>query len=884
LAVASAGAVAALFVLHLSRPHISGHHSSIARSNDRLTVLTEADRLSWRANWDAAGPLYERAEALFRAAGDKRNEIHARVGRIRARSWSTSWEDVSQTLGDQLKDPVVKTDPRLRLWCLAAKGYTDLDLDSASSKRAWTEALQIANSLGEDQWAARASGELGIIAFLEGNTTSAVSLVGRAVLSAYRTGDIGSQIRLLSMLGNGFNEEHRFSEALSFFQRAISTAEKAPDAGFPFMAYEGEARALAGLGEPEQAKQMLKKALSVALLQNRRTEMADILLVLGEVALATHDTQNAKAYFEQAGQISQGISFYRTLAQAMFDLSDVERSSGDLSGASRALKIGLQASRRLGDRYYLPRDLTALAEIKIAQHKTREADRLFEEAEDILDAIIVNQHSLYESAARAGSMSETYLDHFKLARNRGNTARAFQVLERVRGRIAASRLYARSKSQSESPAAAALEARIAGVQLSLLRTDDPRQRPALLDRLLEYERNLAFETNEAGIKRQEMLAKNPSLKTVQAMLGRDEVLVEYVLDEPNAFCIAVTREAAKIMVLPAGAKHIQDLTKSFLRELESRNSGAQFAGQLYNILLSEPLGAFHKSRLLISPDGVLHLLPFEALRDGAGELLVRSKVVSYTPSASVLQALRTQRPQTVASLPLLAVGDVDYRFTRLPSRGTQRSLTAAILRGLATLSGSHLENLPASRDEVLSIGRILGGDTQLLLGRDATESRFKALALSDFRVIHLAVHAVTDPQYPDRAALILGSDPKTPDDGLLQVREIVRLPLNADLVTLSACDTGVGTVEGQAGVVSLEQAFLMSGARAVAASLWKVEDRPTTTLMKGFYVHLAQHEDKASALAHAKLDLLERYGELSPYYWAGFVMVGEGSEAIPFDD
>jgi CHAT domain-containing protein len=337
------------------------------------------------------------------------------------------------------------------------------------------------------------------------------------------------------------------------------------------------------------------------------------------------------------------------------------------------------------------------------------------------------------------------------------------------------------------------------------------------------------------------------------------------------------------MVLPAGTKHIQDLTKSFLRELESKNSGAQFAGQLYDILLGQPLGAFHKSRLLISPDGVLHLLPFEALRDGTGNLVIGSKVVSYTPSASVLQALRTQRPRTPASLPLLAVGDVDYRFIRLPSRATQNSLAAAILRGIATLTGSQLENLPASRDEVLSIGAILGGDTQLLLGQDATETRFKALPLSDFRVIHLSVHAISDPQYPDRAALILGSDPKTPDDGLLQVREIVRLPLNADLVTLSACDTGIGTVEGQAGVVSLEQAFLMSGARTVAASLWKVEDRSTTTLMKGFYLHLAQHDDKASALAHAKRDLLERYGELSPYYWAGFVLVGEGSDAIQLD-
>jgi tetratricopeptide (TPR) repeat protein len=124
-------------------------------------------------------------------------------------------------------------------------------------------------------------------------------------LSAYRTGDIGNQIRLLSMPGNGFIEEQRFSEALSFFQRAISTAERTPDAGFPFKAYHGESRALIGLGEPERGRHMLNRALSVAELQNRRTEVADILLLLGEVARATHDTQNAKKYFEQAGEISR---------------------------------------------------------------------------------------------------------------------------------------------------------------------------------------------------------------------------------------------------------------------------------------------------------------------------------------------------------------------------------------------------------------------------------------------------------------------------------------------------------------------------------------------------------------------------------------------------
>ena len=115
------------------------------------------------------------------------------------------------------------------------------------------------------------------------------------------------------------------------------------------------------------------------------------------------------------------------------------------------------------------------------------------------------------------------------------------------------------------------------------------------------------------------------------------------------------------------------------------------------------------------------------------------------------------------------------------------------------------------------------------------------------------------------------------------MREIVNLPLHAELVTLSACQTGIGSTEGEAGVVSLERAFLTAGARAVVASLWNVEDHSTSALMKSFYSHLAQHEDKAAALAHAKRDLLNHYGDISPYHWAGFLMIGDGSRPVSFD-
>jgi CHAT domain-containing protein len=784
-------------------------------------------------------------------------------------------------LNDELDSPVMKSNPKLRLWCLAIKGSLEINSDSNSAKRAWTEALQIATQLGENQWAARATGELGVIAFLEGNTAAAVSLVGNGILSAYRTGDTASQIRLLSMLGNGFNEERRFSEALMMFQRAIATAESTQDAGFPFMAYGGEAAALSGLHRTDEATKVLEKALTVARSQENRANAADLLVQIGEVAMADDKVAEAKSQFTEAGGIAARLRMYRTLSYAMFDLADVERQFGDAQSRSDALKAGLDASRRLGDRYYLPRDLTALAEIAAAKNHFWQADKLFGQAEDVLDGILINQHSFEESTARAGSMSNTYLEHFRLALQMGNVERAFQILERVRGRMVASQLYRRGKSDHKSPRLVSLEAKIAATQLALLRTDDAKERSALLEQLLGDERNLAFELNEAGLQRQDVLAKPAPLKAIRGMLADDEVLVEYVLDEPNIFCMVISRKSTRAVTLPAGGNQIKSLTESFLSELKSRKSGDQFSRRLYTILLDPVLRSFHQSRVIVSPDGILYSLPFEALRDG-NRFVVRSKIVSYAPSASVLWRLRTEAPLE-SHRSLLAIGAVDYKMVRaLPETVERGSIATVIVRGLAELSGSRLEDLPASRDEVMTIAQIAGPNTELLLGQNATESAFKKQSLSEFRVIHFAAHAAADPQYPDRAALVLGIGSSTGDDGLLQVREIMRLPLKAELVTLSACDTNVGTAEGEAGVVSLEQAFLIAGARAVVASLWNVEDSSTTLLMKAFYTHLAQHEDKALALTHAKRDILEHYEDTSPYYWAPFVMVGEGSQPVSF--
>lgn len=145
-----------------------------------------------------------------------------------------------------------------------------------------------------------------------------------------------------------------------------------------------------------------------------------------------------------------------------------------------------------------------------------------------------------------------------------------------------------------------------------------------------------------------------------------------------------------------------------------------------------------------------------------------------------------------------------------------------VTRAISGPQRSQLVSLPDSQKEVETIAADLPHPSTILLGSDATESRFKHLPLSSTEVVHLALHGYADLDYPDRSALIFAPE-NGGDDGLLQVREIRNLHLNARMVTLSACNTGVGPV-GQTGVANLVNAFIEAGADTVVSTFWELED------------------------------------------------------------
>ena len=165
-----------------------------------------------------------------------------------------------------------------------------------------------------------------------------------------------------------------------------------------------------------------------------------------------------------------------------------------------------------------------------------------------------------------------------------------------------------------------------------------------------------------------------------------------------------------------------------------------------------------------------------------------------------------------------------------------------------------------------------------VLGEQAREETVKSEKLDEYHYIHFASHGFIDEIQPARSGILFSRDPHSKEDGVLQMGEIMRLKLKADLVTLSACSTGLGKLVSGEGILSLTRSFFYAGARNVTVSLWNVNDSATAALMEAFYRNLNRGLQKSAALREAKLTLLRDRNSAwhHPYFWAAFVLVGEG--------
>jgi len=352
--------------------------------------------------------------------------------------------------------------------------------------------------------------------------------------------------------------------------------------------------------------------------------------------------------------------------------------------------------------------------------------------------------------------------------------------------------------------------------------------------------------------RQQLSAESPELASlisvsslaaaeIQALIPQDEALIEYYYNAPDFIAFVLT--ARGLSAIRLDSKDLLDNVRQYRKHLESARSTGhlELSRRLYDQLVRPVVEQTDASKLIVVAHGPLHYLPFNALHDGKGYLIERYSL-RMLPSASILKYLRAQPVSKQGDI--LAFGNPDLGNPKFD------------------LAYAQAEAIAVTRDRPRS---------RVLLRKDANETAFRQYG-GAFRYLHFATHGEFNADAPLKSALLLARDDQS--DGLLTVDKLYSLRLDADLVTLSACETGLGKIANGDDVVGLTRGFLYAGASTIVASLWQVDDQATSYLMTRFYDNL-ERTDKREALRSAQLDARKKYPH--PYYWAAFQLTGNAN-------
>ena len=379
-------------------------------------------------------------------------------------------------------------------------------------------------------------------------------------------------------------------------------------------------------------------------------------------------------------------------------------------------------------------------------------------------------------------------------------------------------------------------------------------------------------------------------KAQSALLDEKTAILEYFLGENQSLLLLVTKTDIRIFPLPPRAE-VEGTLFPYIKLLSDPPKGSWkglAAGHnLFLVLLSEALPTLPESieNLIIIPDGGLCGLPFETLPlpsaapTSHGEFLISRYAVSYAASCSSLLLLKERRAAGPVPRKLLALANPEYP-RQGSSLGGEKVNPAGLMKSIYESEGFELVPLKQSRKEVRAIARFFPeGARDIYLGRAASEETVKTAALENYGIIHLACHGYQDERVPFRSGLFLSLHDGQREDGLLQAREIAHLRLRAGLVVLSACRSSRGYIERGEGTMGLNRVLFLAGAQSVLSSLWEVGDRAAAEFMGLFYGHLFRGESKTLALRSAKLRMLNS-GQRHPFYWAAFVLHGDGLTGI----
>ncbi len=559
--------------------------------------------------------------------------------------------------------------------------------------------------------------------------------------------------------------------------------------------------------------------------------------------------------------------FHRTKAWRTGIWAPILYHLGDRTGAIRAWEIALAEELRVGDAQLAGIHLSGLSAALWLQGRFDEAIEraasavaCFEVAGDL------NQRQESIQAYRGGVTRLFYHALLEMLSLELRTREAFAVAELAKARALLQALgntrpvQQRSHASSFSRDLDQLAARIVVTerQMALAIGDERRAMESTLLQLRQLHEGLRARTVALDPELASVVKAHPvEAAQVQAALEPGVTLISFFVTDFRIHAWVIDRDTFSWFSLPPFEGEVStplcfsDAVRHSVRgsePLAGCSTADQNAEGLYQQLIAPLRPHLHSSKLILIPHGVLHYVPFAALRDPAtGRYLIEDFTLTYAPSASVLQYLRHKES---------------------PFTGR------ALVLGEPIPADPELPPLAGSRREAEEVAELLG--TEPLLGMAASESALKELE-GEVDIVHVAAHGLYFPRSAGFSRLALSPSRDGKDDGNLEVHEIYsELDLTGvNLVVLSACETALGEHSGGDEIVGLTRAFLYAGSPGVISTLWSVDDVASAELMTAFYRRLKAGAPVAEALRGAQLSLLAQERFAAPFYWAGYTLAGD---------
>ena len=811
----------------------------------------------------------------------------------------------------------------------------------------YKKALAIRKEIGDRNGEGNDLGNIGFVYSDLGQYGKALGFYEKALAIRKEIGDRNGEGGNLTNIGIVYGNIGKYRKALGFYEKALAIHGRIGDR-------KGESCDLSNIGNVYTNLGLYRKALDFY------EKALAITREIGDRKGEGGDLSNIGVVYSHLGQYGKALGFYEKALAIYKEIGVptriVEANIGDIYLETGRMDKAKEIYERLGDPILLGRlCLVKKDYVKAIEYyhkslkddlKDRDSDFLFadyvglglsyevvkdygkarefylsaiELTEEIRDSLTPGQRSSFFAAKTKGfPRLAPYEGLIRVLNNLKQPDLSFHYAEHTKARLLAESIASTHEGVTMGlpPRLAAEEEDIANQIAALYKQ---RQKAYSQNRQETY-KNIEKLLKEKKIKQSKIISrirkdypeyasiKYPQpLKASEIPLRKNEYLVEYEVTDNAAFVwLMHGGRIIKSAVIPINRKEMVELAKKYRAYFQvSRKSDlAQFdpktGHKLYTLLMKDILGSVpKKSHIVIVPDEILGVLPFEALVSempkryqmaegdkGPFPLGIRyvgdERNISYCQSATSLAVMRSLRKGSKAKKPMMVVADpvFDVSDARLRGKTYLAKVTKYqmnLMRAVEDEGGFSFPRLEETSVLAKRLDKIFDNRVDLLEGMNATCANLKKHDLKKYRHLVFATHGILDNQVPGirEPALVLTQTGNPEDeDGFLTMSEVMDLRLDATCSTLTACETGLGRNISGEGVMGMGRAFQYAGSRSVLVSLWSVAEQSTTKLTERFFYYLKIGKKSQEALKLARADI-RRDGYEHPFYWAPFILIGE---------